>query len=70
MAITTVIANQSADPSTVLVADTIPPSYSSIFCNSGNVMQMREMSVKANTSDASVQVDLIEHDTSKSVRWL
>ncbi len=72
--VTTVIANQNADPSTLLVADTIPPSYSSIFCNGAASLQMSSLKPQQSsfpsTADASVQVNLIEYDKSKAVRWL
>ncbi len=75
LAVTTVIANQNADPSTVIVARTLPPSYSSVFCNEGPVIQMTTMNdtkivPRKQMVNAAVQVNTIGHDTSKSVRWL
>ncbi len=77
LAVTTVIANQNADPSTVIVARTLPPSYSSVIVNQGPLIEMSSMNSDSNKTsparqmvNASVQVDTIEHDSSKSIRWL
>ena len=72
---TTVIANQNADPSTVVVARTLPPSYSSVFCNEGPVIQMSSLSEnkrepRRQMVNAAVQVNTIDYDSSKSIRWL
>ncbi len=74
-AVTTVIANQNADPSTVIVARTLPPSYSSVFCNDGPVIEMSTINEPKNTPrrqmvNAAVQVNTINYDASKSIRWL
>ena len=75
LAVTTVIANQNADPSTVIVARTLPPSYSSVIVNEGPVIEMTPLQNNKSTAEremvnASVQVDTIEYDGSKSIRWL
>ena len=74
LAVTTVIANQNADPSTVIVARTLPPSYSSVIVNEGPLIEMSSITTNKNGSremvNASVQVDTIKHDNSKSIRWL
>ena len=73
---TTVIANQNADPSTVIVARTLPPSYSSVFCNDGPVIQMSSLrdhyksEPRRQMVNAAVQVNTIDYDSSKSIRWL
>ena len=71
ISVTTVIANQSADPSTVLVAENIQPSYSTIFADGVTTLQMTSLSgpEKAlDSMDACVQVDLNEHENPESVR--
>ena len=74
LAVTTVIANQNADPSTVIVARTLPPSYSSVIFNEGPLIEMSSINNNKNGSremvNASVQVDTIKYDSSKSIRWL
>ena len=74
LAVTTVIANQNADPSTVIVARTLPPSYSSVIVNEGPLIEMSSINNNKNGSremiHASVQVDTIQYDGSKSIRWL
>ena len=75
LAVTTVIANQNADPSTVIVARTLPPSYSSVFCNESPVIQMTSISdnkrePRRQMVNAAVQVNTIDFDSSKSIRWL
>lgn len=75
LAVTTVIANQNADPSTVIVARTLPPSYSSVIVNEGPLIEMSSMERSKSSSaremvNAAVQVDTIQYDSSKSIRWL
>ena len=76
LAVTTVIANQNADPSTVIVARTLPPSYSSVFCSDGPVIQMSSLGdhyksePRRQMVNAAVQVNTIDYDSSKSIRWL
>ena len=68
---TTVIANQTADPSTTLVTDHIPPSYSSVFCNGISSMQETSFSTQDKKTDACVQVNLLDPVAStSSAKWL